>query len=133
MSDKMSRKFHPIPSTLDFSCYYVISMATEAILKIPKEVCTSTHSAEHSCEVWISIRNIIIYLETKFRPNMRIFVFWWSFWIQNGHHSKPKCFHGNCGKVCPTDSDSFWLISFHQMWMLFLSSFINFCLASNLL
>ena len=27
----------------------------------------------------------------------------------------------------------FWLISFHQMWMLFLSSFINFCWASNLL
>jgi hypothetical protein len=25
---------------------------------------------------WISIRNIIIYLETKFRPNRRIFVFW---------------------------------------------------------
>jgi hypothetical protein len=20
------------------------------------------------------------------------------------------CFHGNCGKVCPTDSDFFWLI-----------------------
>ena len=27
----------------------------------------------------------------------------------------------------------FWLISFHLMWMLFLSSFINFCSASNLL
>jgi hypothetical protein len=39
---------------------------------------------------WISIRNIIIYLETKFPPNRRIFVFWWPFWIQNGHHSKPK-------------------------------------------
>ena len=126
---------------------------------------------------WISIRNIIIYLETKFRPNRRIFVFW----RQNGHHSKPTmninsqhhnqlgnkispkseefciwwsfctlvtmataailnffntpkaathyggysykvswslmkgiqfffkstlfCFHGNCGKVCPTNSD----------------------------
>jgi hypothetical protein len=23
------------------------------------------------------------------------------------------CFHGNCSKVCPTDSDFFWLISFH--------------------
>jgi hypothetical protein len=40
---------------------------------------------------WISIRNIIIYLETKFRPNRRIFLFWWPFWIQNqnGRHSKP--------------------------------------------
>ena len=27
----------------------------------------------------------------------------------------------------------FWLISFHSMWMLFLSRFINFYLASNLL
>ena len=35
---------------------------------------------------WISIRNIIIYLETKFRPNRRIFVFWWSFLVQNGRH-----------------------------------------------
>ena len=38
---------------------------------------------------WISIRNIIIYLETKFRPNRRIFVFRRPFWIQNGRHSKP--------------------------------------------
>jgi hypothetical protein len=38
---------------------------------------------------WISIPNIKIYFETKFRPNHRIFVFWWPFWIQNGHHSKP--------------------------------------------
>ena len=34
----------------------------------------------------ISIRNIIIYLETKFCPNRRIFVFWRPFWIQNGRH-----------------------------------------------
>jgi hypothetical protein len=39
---------------------------------------------------WISIRNIIIYLETKFYPNRRIFVFCQPFWIQNGRHSKPK-------------------------------------------
>jgi hypothetical protein len=25
---------------------------------------------------WVSICNIIIYLETKFRPNRRMFVFW---------------------------------------------------------
>jgi hypothetical protein len=40
--------------------------------------------------VGISNRNIIIYLETKFRRNRRIFVLWWPFWIQNGHHRKPK-------------------------------------------
>ena len=38
---------------------------------------------------WISIPNIKIYLETKFRPNWRILVFWQPFWIPNGHHSKP--------------------------------------------
>ena len=37
---------------------------------------------------WISIPKIKIYLETKFRPNRRIFVFWRPFWIQNGRHSK---------------------------------------------
>ena len=221
MSDKISGKFHQIPSTI-------------------------------ANQRWISILNIIIYLETKFRPNRRIFVFgghfipwlpwqwlpFWSFstppkaatyyggysykvdhnmapkpwisipnikiyleinffvfwqplWIQNGHHSKPTmninsqhhhhlhgnqisskseifciwrpictlvtmatatilnvfkppqklppttvdiptklhaawwkesifffkshlfCFHGNWCKVCQTDSDFFWLISFH--------------------
>ena len=35
---------------------------------------------------WISIRNIIIYLETKFCPNRRIFVFQRPFWIQNDRH-----------------------------------------------
>ena len=128
---------------------------------------------------WISIHNIIIYLETKFRPNRRIFVFWrhskptikinsqhhilpgnqispksedfciwWPFctlvtmamaaisnffqpptpkaathyggysykfsWslmkgIQNLFKSPLFCFHGNCGKVCGTDSDLFGL------------------------
>jgi hypothetical protein len=38
---------------------------------------------------WISIPNIKIYYETKFRPNRRIFVFWQPFWIQSGRHSKP--------------------------------------------
>ena len=45
MSDKISGKFHPIPSTLNCSCFFVVFMATAAILKIPKGVCTSTHSA----------------------------------------------------------------------------------------
>ena len=54
-------------------------MSTAAILKI-------LHKR------WISIRNIIIYLETKFRPNRRIFVLWRPFLVQNhrGHHSKLK-------------------------------------------
>ena len=44
MSDKISGKFHPIPSTI-------------------------------ANQRWISIHDIIIYMETKFRPNRRIFVF----------------------------------------------------------
>jgi hypothetical protein len=55
----------------------------------------ATHYDGYFCKVdhnmapkpWISIPNIKIYFETKFRPNHRIFVFWWPFWIQNGHHS----------------------------------------------
>ena len=82
---------------------------------------------------WISIRNIIINLETKFRPNQRNFAFgghfvpWlpWQqppFWIFSTRQKLPHttvdiprnpiffkstlfCFHGNCGKVCPTNSD----------------------------
>ena len=61
---------------------------------------------------WISICNIIIYLETKFRQNRRIFVFWRSFWIQNGHHSKPKW--SQYGAACLTPSKyPFPLKSFH--------------------
>jgi hypothetical protein len=33
---------------------------------------------------------VILILETKFRPNWEIFVFWQLFWIQNGRHSKPN-------------------------------------------
>ena len=79
MSDKISGKIHPIPSTLSFSCFFVVSMATAAILKI-------------LLKRWISIRNIIIYLEIKYRPNRRIFVLWRPFFVQNhrGNHSKPK-------------------------------------------
>ena len=94
---------------------------------------------------WISIRNIIIYLETKSRPNRRFlyfgghFVLWLPWerrhfeffstpkschtlrWIflqsfMKFDERNPKifliplfCFHGNCGKVCPTDSDFFGL------------------------
>ena len=51
---------------------------------------------------WISICNIIIYLETKCCPNRRIFVFWQPFWIQNGRHSKPKWspYGGACLTPC---------------------------------
>jgi hypothetical protein len=38
----------------------------------------------------LSIRKNKGYLESKFCPNRRIFVFWRPFWIQNGRHSKLK-------------------------------------------
>jgi hypothetical protein len=66
---------------------------------------------------WISIRYIIIYLEIKFRPNRKIFVFWRPFLVQNGHHSKPKW--SPYGAVClipckysfPLKSVNFWIFN----------------------
>ena len=66
---------------------------------------------------WISIRNIIIYLETKFRPNRRIFLFWRPFFVQNGHHSKPKWspYCAACLTPCkyqfPLKSVHFWIFN----------------------
>jgi hypothetical protein len=40
-------------------------------------------------------------LEIKFCPNWRIFVVWRPFWIQNGHHSKPK-WSPYGARFCPT-------------------------------
>ena len=60
---------------------------------------------------WISIPNIKIYLETKFCPNRRIFVFW----IQNGHHRKPTMninsqHHSLLGnQISPKSEDFFYL------------------------
>ena len=64
---------------------------------------------------WISIRNIRIYLETKFRPNRRIFVFWWPFWIQNDRHSTPKMdinlqHHNLLGNQISSKSEDFCIL-----------------------
>ena len=106
MSDKISGKFHPIPSTLNFSWFFVVSMATAAILKILLKRC-------------ISIRNIIIYLETKFRPNRRIFVLWRPFLVQNHrvYHSKPKWSPYGAAYLTPSK------IHFH--WNLFIFEFLT--------
>ena len=79
-------------------------MATAAILKI-------------ILKWWISIRNIIIYLETKFRTNRKIFVFWRPLLVQNhqGHHSKPKwspygaAYLTPCKYPFPLKSVHFWI------------------------
>ena len=48
----------------------------------------------------------------NFIPNWRVFVFWWPFWIQNGHHGKPKWLP--YGAVCLTPCKyPFPLKSFH--------------------
>ena len=64
---------------------------------------------------WISIRNIIIYLETKFCPNRRIFVFWRPFWIQNGRHSKPKW--PPYGTTCLTPSKYLFPLKSFHFWI----------------
>ena len=79
---------------------------------------------------WISIRNIIIYLETKFRPNRRIFVFWRPFLVQNGHHSKPKWspYGAACLIPCkypfPLKSVNFWI--FNDFLNFYIGHFENF-------
>jgi hypothetical protein len=72
-------------------------MATAAILNFFNPQKAATYYGGYSYKVghnmapkpWISIPNMKIYLETKLRPNRRIFVFWRPFLIQNGCHSKP--------------------------------------------
>ena len=65
--------------------------ASKPFIHMPYNISIKLHPIPSSIanQRWISIHNIIIYLETKFRPNRRIFVFWQPFWIQNGRHSKP--------------------------------------------
>ena len=137
-----SIKFHPIQSTLNFSffvatavilkCLSLKIMCTHVRQNFWKVSSNSDHFRVFFCgfhgngshfensesslhiysQCWISIRNIIIYLETKFRPNRRIFVFWRSFWIQNGSHSKPKL--SQYGAACLTPCKyPFPLKSFH--------------------
>ena len=105
MSDKISGKFHPIPSTIAnqrwisirnifvFGGHFVPWLPWQRppfwICSTPK---AATYYSGYSYKVdhnmapkpWISIPNIKIYLETKFRPNRRIFVFW-----RPLSHSKP--------------------------------------------
>jgi hypothetical protein len=74
---------------------------------------------------WISIRNIIIYLEFKFCPNRRIFVFWRPFWIKNGSYSKPKW--SPYGATCLTPCNYTFPLKFFHFWIfnnLFLFFFI---------
>ena len=64
----------------------------------------------------ISICNIIIYLEIKFLPNRRIFIFWPPFWIQNGHHSKPTMdinlqHHNLLGSQISSKSEDFYILA----------------------
>jgi hypothetical protein len=75
---------------------------------------------------WISIHNIIIYLETKFRPNRRIFVFWQPFWIQNGHHSKPKWSpYGAACLILPVNIHFHWNLLIFEILTIFFDFYIG--------
>ena len=71
----------------------LVTMAMATILNFFQPPKAATYYGGYSYKMdhntapkpWISIPNIKIYLETKFRPKWRIFVFW----RPNGHHSKP--------------------------------------------
>ena len=118
------------PKSEDFCIWWpfftLVTMATAVILNcfqpLPK---AATYYSGYSYKVdhnmapkpWISIPNIKIYLETKFFPNQRIFVFWWPFWIQNGRHSKPTMdinsqHHNLLGsQISPKSEDFFILVA----------------------
>jgi hypothetical protein len=54
--------------------------------------------------------------ENQFHPNRRIFVFWWPFWIQNGHHSKPTMdinsqHHNLLGNQISSKSEDFCILA----------------------
>ena len=109
MSDKISGKLHPIPSTIAnqrwisirniiiyleskfdpnrrifvFGGHFIPWLPWQ---RLPFWIFMDYYMAP---KPWISIPNIKIYLQTNFRLNRRIFVFWRPFWIQNGHRSKP--------------------------------------------
>jgi hypothetical protein len=83
MSDKISGKFHPIPSNIEN-------------------------------QRWISIRNIIIYLETKFRPNRRIFVFGGHFVPWLPWQRPPFWIFFNTQKLPHTTVDI--PTKFHEVW-----------------
>ena len=82
---------------------------------------------------WISIPNIKIYLETKFRPNRRIFVFWWPFWIQNGCHSKStmniNSLHHNLlgNQISPKSEDFCIWRPFCTLVTMVTATILNFC------
>jgi hypothetical protein len=73
---------------------------------------------------WISIRNIIIYLEIKFRPNRRIFVFGSHFVHWLPWRRPPFIIFSTPQKLSPTTVDI--PTKFHEVWW----KESNFCLYS---
>jgi hypothetical protein len=108
MPYNISIKIHPIPSTLNFSRFlwqrrpFWNFYASKLCVHMSDKISGKFHPIPSTItnQRWISTRNIIIYLETKFRWNRRIFVFgghfipwlpwqWPPFWI----FSTPKSCH----------------------------------------
>ena len=94
---------------------YVISEAAFIIALLGVLLYKIWYDHNMAPKKWISIRNIIIYLETKFYPYRRIFVFWQPFWIQNGRHSKPKC--SPYGAACLTPCKYPFPLNFFHFWI----------------
>ena len=132
----------PINSSLQNNPKYQFSLKSEnieifpilsvAILKIKMTlnaifIITKFKMATITNQRWISIRNIIIYLETKFFPNRRIFVFWPPFWIQNGRHSKPKW--SPYGAACLTSCKYPFPMKYFHFWIF--NDFLNFYIGSH--
>jgi len=66
-------------------------------------------------------------LETKFRPNRRIFVFWQPFLVQNGHHSKQKWL--SYGAACLTPCK--FPFSLKSVHFLIFNDFFNFYIGGH--
>ena len=89
-----------------------------SVLKVRNDMIWRIINGSQSQKRWrISIRKNKIYLESKFSPNRRIFVFWRSFLVPNGDHSKPKWspYGAACLISCkypfPLKSVHFWIFN----------------------
>ena len=151
MSNKISGKFHPIPSTIanqrwisirniiifleikfrpNRRIFYLVAILYHGChdnvhhFEFVQPPIAGTYYGGYSYKVdhnmapkpWISIPNIKIYLETKFRPNQRMFVFWRPFRIQNGRHSKPTMdinsqHHNLLGNQISPKSEDFFILA----------------------
>jgi hypothetical protein len=74
---KVDQGFQFVRKLLLFSkCHHWVGTVWNSMRNILNKIWYDLEDHDMAPKQWISIRNIIIYLETKFCPNRRIFVFW---------------------------------------------------------